>query len=101
MFIIYSVGSWDNDIDWLKFWALIVAGSCTNLMSTLKVIIDIIGDENIIPLKKATNIIEFLLDSDPNSNENVVKDVITTLNERDGEVIEKEELNSILSVLKN
>jgi len=95
------VGSWDNDIDWLKFWALIVAGSCTNLMSTLKVIIDIIGDENIIPLKKATNIIEFLLDSDPNSNENVVKDVITTLNERDGEVIEKEELNSILSVLKN
>jgi len=94
------VGSWDNDVEWLKFWSLIVAGSFSNLMSTLKVIIDIIGDENLIPLKKITTIVEFLLESDPNANEDIVNSVIGQLNERDDEVIEKGELNDILSILQ-
>jgi len=93
------VGSWDNDVEWLKFWALIVAGSFSNLMSTLKVILDIIGDENLIPLKKITTIIEFLLQSDPSANEEVVNGVISQLKERDDEIIEKEELMEIISVL--
>jgi len=94
------VGSWDNDVEWLKFWALIVAGSFTNLMSTLKVVIDIIGDDNLIPLKKATTIIEFLLESDPNSKEEITNSVISQLKERNDEIIEKGELNEIISVLK-
>lgn len=93
------VGSWDNDVEWLKFWSLIVAGSFSNLMSTLKVVIDIIGDENLIPLNKITTIIEFLLESDPNANEEIVNSIVSQLQERDDEVIEKGELNEILSVL--
>jgi len=95
------VGSWDTDVEWLKFWALIVAGSCSNLSSTLKIILDIIGDESLIPLQKATTIIEFLLQSDPNSDAKMVKNIISVLKERDDEVIEKEELQEILSELKN
>eukprot|EP00833_Pecoramyces_ruminatium_P011465 jgi/Orpsp1_1/1185497/evm.model.c7180000094067.2 len=91
------VGSWDNEVEWLKFWSLMVAGSCTNLKSTLQVIIDIIGDENIIPLKKITSIVEFLLESDPNSNESVVKDITSKLKGKGGEIIEKSELLDILS----
>jgi len=51
-------------------------------MSTLKVVIDIIGDDNLIPLKKVTTIIEFLLASDPNSNEEIVNSIISQLKER-------------------
>jgi len=93
------VGSWDNDVEWLKFWALMVAGSCTNLKSTLQVIIDIIGDENIIPLKKIKSITEFLLESDTNSQESVVNDILSQLNEKEGEIIEKGELLDIFSAL--
>jgi len=91
------VGSWDNDVEWIKFWALIVAGSCSSLSSTLKVILNIIGDENIIPLKKATTIIKFLLENDPNSKKEVVDDIISKLNEKTDSVIEKGDLTDILS----
>jgi len=93
------VGSWDNEVEWLKFWALMVAGSCTNLKSTLLVIVDIIGDDNIIPLKKIKSIAEFLLESDTNSQESVVNDILSQLNEKDGEIIEKGELLDIFSAL--
>jgi len=51
-------------------------------MSTLKVVIDIIGDENLIPLNKITTIIEFLLESDPNANEEIVNSIVSQLQER-------------------
>lgn len=95
------VGSWDNEVEWLKFWALMVAGSCTNLKSTLLVIVDIIGDDNIIPLKKIKSIAEFLLESDTNSQESVVNDILSQLNEKDGEIIEKGELLDIFSDRKS
>ncbi|ORX44662.1 hypothetical protein BCR36DRAFT_301264 [Piromyces finnis] len=95
------VGSWENEVEWIKFWSLIVAGSCNNLMSTLKIIINIIGDDNLIPLNKITTVTKFLLESDPNSNENTNKTIISALNEREGDVIEKEQLYDILSILQN
>ncbi|ORX88254.1 hypothetical protein BCR32DRAFT_263688 [Anaeromyces robustus] len=95
------VGSWEDEVEWLKFWSLIVAGSCSNLMATLNIIVDIIGDESIIPLDKIIIIAEFLLESDPNADKTIANEVISSLKQRNGDIIEKGDLIEVLSKLKN
>jgi len=93
------VGSWGNEVNWLNFWALIVAGLCPNLKETINVIMDIIGDDDIIYLKKMTSIIEFLLESDPNYKDLKSSDIVNKLKSKDGNYIEKSEISDIIADL--
>ncbi|KAJ3052364.1 Ropporin-1-like protein [Rhizophlyctis rosea] len=75
-----SIGAWPNEqIPWMKLWALLCAAASGTLVATVETVCEILGDNGQVPVAPVSEVLSFLATVDQTVNPGQVNVVVGTL----------------------